>query len=94
MNILFKYIDSKIPDDVPKPWVISILIWLIIVAILMPILLLSNLKLMLLYRLVFIITFTLTIGFIACVIWLLYDFFTGNKTHGVKKYKTIRSNEM
>lgn len=80
MNIIFKYIDSKIPDDVPKPWVISIFIWLFIVAVLMPILyLLSTLKLMLLYRLVFIITFILTIGFTACVIWFLYDYFTGNK---------------
>jgi len=79
MNIIFKYVDSKIPDDVPKPWVICILIWLIIVVLMAILLLLSNLKLMLLYKLVFIITFTLTIGFTACVMWLLYDFFTGNK---------------
>ena len=80
MNIIFKYIDSKIPDDVPKPWVFAVTIWLLIVVILMPILyLLSSLKIMLLYRLVFIFAFMLTLGFIACVIWFLYDYFTGKK---------------
>ena len=79
MNIIFKYIDSKIPDDVPKPWVFSIIIWLIIVVLMAILYLLSSLKLMLLYKLVFIITFTFTIGFIGCVIWTLYDSFTGNK---------------
>ena len=80
MKKILKFIDSKIPDDVPKPWVISILIWLIIVVVLMPILLLlSSLELMLLYRLVFILTFLITLGFIASVIWMLYDYFTGNK---------------
>lgn len=80
MNTLFKFIDSKIPDDVPKPWVFSILLWLIIVIVLMPILyLLSTYKFMVPYKILFTITFAVTIGFIACVIWTLYDSFTGKK---------------
>ena len=78
MNIILRYIDSKIPDDVPKPWVFACAIWLLIVLVLLPLLyVLSSLKIMLLYRLVFIITFILTLGFIGCAIMFLYGYFTG-----------------
>lgn len=80
MRGLIKHIDARIPGDAPKPWVIGILIWLGIGALVPLALLFIYLEWRGPYLAVCWIMFALGVCFLVCVLWFFVELLTGRRS--------------
>jgi len=80
MRALLKRLNNKIPDNAPRPFVLGLILWLIVAALMSLAFLLSQLRWMGLYQIVFTVIFVLSLGFLGSVVWFLIESITGRKT--------------
>jgi hypothetical protein len=79
MKVLIERIDARIPSDAPKPWVIGILIWFGIAALMPVAILFIYLEWRGPYLALFWFMFVLVLCFLGCVLWFFVEFLTGRR---------------
>ena len=80
IRALIKRLNNQIPDNVPKPLVLGLILCLAGASLMLLAFLLAQLKWMGLYQIVFWLMFVLILGFLGCVVWFLIEFTTGRRT--------------
>jgi len=80
MMEIIKQTLARIPDETPKPFVLGILFWICVAALMPLAVLFIYLKWRTVYLALFWIMFSLVVCFGLCVLWFLVEVFTGRRT--------------
>lgn len=80
MRGLIERIDARIPDNAPKPWVIGLLLWLAVAALMPLAIMFIYLEWRGPYLVLFWFMFALVLCFLGCVLWFFVEFITGRRS--------------